>query len=165
MDVARLLRHAFTFRGQLDRAFDPSTRDAIHQTVVAAERSHRGEIRFAVEARLDASALLAGETARERALDIFANLGVWDTEDNSGVLIYVLLADRRVEIVADRGYRPHVEEEQWRAICSEMEEAFRSGNYREGAVDGVLGCARHAGACFPSDGTDPNELPDTVVVL
>jgi uncharacterized membrane protein len=165
MDLGRLARHLSTFRYRLARAFDSTTRHAIEQAVVASETAHRGEIRFAVEARLDLASLLAGETARQRALDAFAALGVWDTEENSGVLVYVLLADRRVEIVADRGYGARVTEEQWRAICAEMETAFGDGRFREGSVRGVLGCAAHATDVFPSDGADRNELPDAVAFL
>lgn len=164
MQISRVVRHLLTSRRKLDRAFDPQTRRAVEEAVAASERCHRGELRFAVESRLGIAALLAGETARERALELFANLGVWDTEENSGILVYVLLADRRVEIVADRGYRS-VTAERWRAICQEMEAAFRVGAYRQGALEGVLGCAEHATALFPADGADPNELPDPVVFL
>ena len=164
MQPSRVVRHLLTSRRELDRAFDPLTRRAVEEAVAASERCHRGELRFAVESRLGISALLAGETARERALELFASLGVWDTEENSGILVYVLLADRRVEIVADRGYRS-LTEERWRAICQAMEGAFRAGAYRHGALEGVLGCAKHATALFPADGADPNELPDPVVFL
>lgn len=165
MRLPRVVRHFLTSRAKVDRTFDAETRSAIEEAIAASERTHRGEVRFVVESRLDVPALVAGETPRERALDVFANLGVWDTEENSGILVYVLLADRRVEIVADRGYREGVTEEQWRAICQQMESAFRSEAYREGAVKGVLGCATHAAALFPADGAGPNELPDPVVFL
>lgn len=165
MGLSRVVRHVLTLRWQVDRAFGPDTRRAVEEAIAASEGNHRGELRFVVESRLDIAALIASETPRQRALDVFANLGVWDTEENSGILVYVLLADRQVEIVADRGYRDGVTEEEWRAICEEMESAFRSEAYREGAVKGVLGCAKHAVAIFPSDGADPNELPDPVVFL
>jgi uncharacterized membrane protein YgcG len=165
MRIGRLFRHATTLRWHLGRAFDAEARAAIQKAVTDSESLHRGEIRFAVEARLDTASLWAGETARERALELFATLGVWDTAENSGILVYVLLADRRVEIVADRGYRGDVTDEQWRAVCAEVEAAFGAGHYREGAVKGVMGCARHAVDLFPSDGADPNELPDAVVFL
>lgn len=164
MQLSRVVRHLVTSRRALGRRFDPQTRQAVEEAIAASERSHRGELRFAVESSLGIAALLAGETARERALELFANLGVWDTEENSGILVYVLLADRRVEIVADRGYRS-VTEEHWRAICREMEAAFRAGAFRRGALEGVLGCARHAAAFFPADGAGPNELPDPVVFV
>ena len=164
MQVSRVVRHLLTTRRSLDRAFDLEARRAVEEAIAASERSHRGELRFAVESSLGIAALLAGETARERALELFASLGAWDTEENSGILVYVLLADHCVEIVADRGYRS-VTEEQWRAICQQMEVAFKAGAYRQGALEGVLGCARHAAALFPADGAGPNELPDPVVFL
>lgn len=164
MRISRVLRHLLTRRSSLARAFDAETRQAIEGAIAASERSHRGELRFAVESSLDIAALMAGETAHERALEVFGSLRVWDTEENTGILVYVLLADRRVEIVVDRGYRS-VTQEQWRAICQQMEVAFGAGAYRRGALEGVLGCAKHAAALFPSDGGGPNELPDPVVFL
>lgn len=164
MPMSRVLRHLLTSRRSLERAFDPHGRRAVEEAIAASEKCHRGELRFAVESRLGIPALLAGETARERALEVFASLGVWDTEENSGILVYVLLADHSVEIVADRGYRS-VTGDQWRAICQQMEAAFREGAYRRGALEGVLGCAKHATVLFPADGAGPNELPDPVVFL
>ncbi len=164
MRTARVLRHLFTSRRSLTRKFDEEARRAIEEAIAASEKTHRGEVRFAVESSLGIGALLAGETPRERAIEVFTSLGVWDTEENSGVLVYVLLADHRVEIVADRGYRP-VTEEEWRAICQQMEAAFGAGEYRRGALEGVLGCAKHAAQLFPSEGGGPNELPDPVVFL
>jgi len=165
MGLRRLARHLLSFRSRLDRGFDAATRRTIQEAVEASERTHRGEIRFAVESRLDAPSVWAGKPARERALDLFASLGVWDTAENSGILLYVLLADRRVEIVADRGYTGQVTEEQWREICNTIEAAYREGRFREGSVEGVLECARHAARLFPFGGSDANELPDEVVVL
>ena len=163
--LRRLTRHLLSFRSRLSRDFDAATRTAIQEAVEASERTHRGEIRFAVESRLDAASVWRGATARERALELFASLRVWDTAENSGILVYVLLADRRVEIVADRGYTGGVAEEQWRAICHAIEAAYREGRFREGSLEGVNECARHAARLFPSTGSDPNELADEVVVL
>lgn len=165
MDLPRLARHLLSFGSGLGRGFDAATRRTIHEAVKASELTHRGEIRFAVESRLDTASLWAGKTARERALELFARLRVWDTRDNSGILVYVLLADRRVEIVADRGYTGGVTEEQWREICNTIEAAYREGRFREGSVDGVHECARHATRLFPLDGPDANELADEVIVL
>lgn len=165
MDLRRLARHVLSFRSRLGRDFDAATRRSIQEAVEASERTHRGEIRFAVESRLDAAWVWAGKTARERALELFASLGVWDTAENSGILVYVLLADRRVEIVADRGYADGVTVEQWRKICDTVEAAYREGRFRDGSVDGVRECAQHAARLFPSEGSDVNELTDEVVVL
>lgn len=165
MKIGRILRHLFTFRWKLERAFDADVRAAIEEAITASERTHRGELRFAVEARLDLASLMAGETANERALEAFGRLGIWDTEENSGILIYVLLADRHVAIVADRGYRDRVSDEEWRAVCRTMEASFGAGDFRRGAVEGVLEAARHAAEHFPLEGSGPNELPDAVVFM
>jgi hypothetical protein len=165
MEIRRLARHLLSFRSRLDRGFDAATRRIIQEAVEASERTHRGELRFAVESRLDAASVWSGKTARERALELFSSLRVWDTSQNSGILVYVLLADRRVEIVADRGYTGGVTEAQWRDICHAIEAAYRGGHFREGSVEGVLECARHAARLFPMEGPDSNELADEVVVL
>ena len=165
MVIRRLARHLLSFGSRLGRGFDAATRRAIQEAVKASERTHRGEIRFAVESRLDAASVWAGRSARARALELFSGLGVWDTAENSGILVYVLLADRRVEIVADRGYTGRVTEEQWREICDTLEAAYREGRFREGSVESVHECARHAARLFPSEGSDANELADEVVVL
>lgn len=161
----RTLRHLMTTRWSLRRAFDPATREAIERAISEAEAHHRGELRFAIEARLDIWSLLGGETAHERSLDVFANLGIWDTEDNSGILIYVLLADHHVAIVADRGYRDKVSPGEWREICAAMEDRFRQGDFRGGALEGIQRAASVAAAHFPLDGENPNELSDEMIVL
>ncbi len=166
MALGRIVRHLFTLPGAVGRAFDPQARRAIEEVITASEATHRGEIRFAVESRLDLRSLLDGESPKLRALEAFGGLGVWDTEENSGILVYVLLADHHVAIVADRGYRDLVSQEEWRAICAKMEEAFKAGDFRRGAVEGVLGVARYAAEHFPLDGDHgTNELPDAVVFL
>lgn len=165
MEFGRLARHLLSFRSRLGRGLDAATRLAIQKAVEASERTHRGEIRFAVESRLNAAWVWRGKSARDRALELFASLGVWDTAENSGILVYVLLADRRVEIVADRGYAGGVTEDQWREICHTIEGAYREGHFREGSMEGVHACARHAARLFPSEGADANELADEVVVL
>jgi uncharacterized membrane protein len=110
MDWKRWFRHVFATRGELRRAFSEQDLDAIERAVDESELSHSGEIRVAVEGALEPGEVWHGKTPRERALEIFAALGVWDTEANNGVLIYVLLADRDVEIVADRGFNGRVED-------------------------------------------------------
>lgn len=138
---------------------------AIEAAVAASEQAHRGEIRFAVEAALGPAELLHGDSARDRAVEVFTQLRVWDTEENSGVLLYVLLADRDVEIVADRGISALVPQSDWDAICRTMERAFRKADF-EGGTLAALGeisalLARH----FPRRERNPNELPDRPVVL
>ncbi|HEX7928811.1 MAG TPA: TPM domain-containing protein, partial [bacterium] len=133
--------------------------------VKAAEASHRGELRMAVEGHLPAAALWHGQTPRERAIDVFSALRVWDTELNTGVLIYVQIADRAVEIVADRGINAKVRPEEWSAICAEMERAFGAGRFEEGAVQGLKAIAALLRSHFEAPSTNPDELPNRPVLL
>jgi uncharacterized membrane protein len=165
MELRRVARHLLSFRSRLARDFDAATRRVIQEAVEASERTHRGEIRFVVESRLDAASVWTGKTARDRALELFSSLRVWDTAENSGILVYVLLADRRVEVVADRGYAVRVTEEQWKNVCHTIEAAYREGRFQEGSLQGIAECARHAAGLFPLEGPDANELADEVVVL
>ena len=147
------------------RAFPPRTLDAIEQTIRETEARHDGQIRFAVEAALDLTPLLAGQDARERALEVFSQLRVWDTEHNNGVLIYLLLADRDVEIVADRGIDIRLGKESWETICREMESAFRDGKFGEGVLSGIRAVSEHLARHFPPRGGKPNEMADSPVML
>src|SRR5271168_2769400 len=137
MQIGRLIRHAATTHWRTRMLFPSATLDAIEQAIARIERLHAGEIRFAVETALNPQHILDGAPARTRALEVFGALGVWDTEHNNGVLIYVQLADRAVEIVADRGFTGRVGAAEWEAVCRLMEEHFRAGRYREGSVAGV----------------------------
>ncbi len=165
MNIQRIARHLFVTDGQVSRAFGRSTLNKIEATIKASEAEHVGEIRFAVEWGLDGSPLFKGQSARERAIEIFSQLRVWDTQHNSGVLIYLLLADRAVEIVADRGIHAKVDSHEWSKVCRQMEAAFRQSNFEGGVVSGVQAVTRHLIEHFPSDGHDRNELPDKPVVL
>ncbi len=152
-------------RWMVKRAFPPDTFMAIDKAIKESESAHRGEIRFAVEGALHISTLLRGQTARERAIDVFSQLRIWDTEHNNGILIYLLLADRDVEIVADRGINAKVGPQEWEQICRKMEDAFRQADYEGGVVGGIRDVTRHLVEHFPPIGGDRNELPDRPVVL
>lgn len=165
MRVARALVHLSTGRSRLSRAFPKSTLTAIETAVREAESGHRGELRFAIEASLDPHPLWSGQTARERALDVFSMLRVWDTEHDNGVLIYVLLADRAVEIVADRGIARRVAQSEWDAICAGMREAYARGDYETGSIHGIRAIGEVLAKHFPASATGRNELPDRPVVL
>jgi uncharacterized membrane protein len=164
--IPRLFKHRLFDRGDAVRALGPGALTRIEARVAASEKRHSGEIRVMVEAGLPFSYLRRGASARERALAIFGKLRVWDTESNNGVLIYLLLAERAIEIVADRGLNRHVDEAAWATIAASMQAAFRSGPLEPGliqavdAVDALL--ARH----FPlaAGASDRNELPDAPVV-
>jgi uncharacterized membrane protein len=141
------------------------TLDAIEQAIRATEARHAGQIRFAVEASLELVPLLAGQTAQQRAVEVFSKLRVWDTEHNNGVLIYLLLADRDVEIVADRGIHVRLGKEVWQTICHEMEAAFRESNFEAGVIAGIHAVGEHLSRHFPARSGKSNEMPDSPVVL
>jgi uncharacterized membrane protein len=165
MNLTRIMRHLSTGRAAVRRAFPQRTLDAIERTIREIEAQHGGQVRFALEDALDLSPLLAGQTAREHAIDVFSQLRVWDTEHNNGVLIYLLLADRDVEIVADRGIDAKVGTQAWEEICREMEEAFHAGRFEEGALAGIRAVGRHLMQHYPHTGEKRNELPDRPVLL
>jgi uncharacterized membrane protein len=165
MEWRRLLRHLFATRHGLRAKFDGRVLNAIEQAVRASEAQHRGEIRFAIEGALHATAVWGGVTAASRAKHVFAELDVWDTEHNNGVLVYVLIADRAVEIVADRGFAGRVEAAEWRAACLAMETQFRQGRYLEGSVAGIEAVGRSIARHFPAAGGGPNELTDRPTLL
>ncbi|MDP2818876.1 MAG: TPM domain-containing protein [Polaromonas sp.] len=165
MKIERIVKHLFTTQAQVRRHFDRSSLTAIESAIKESETAHAGEIRFVVEDALDGLPLFQGQSARERAIDLFSQLRVWDTQDNTGVLIYLLLADRAVEIVADRGINEKVDSQEWRKICQQMETAFMQSNYGSGVVSGVHAVTQHLVQHFPSVGGNGNELPDKPVVL
>jgi uncharacterized membrane protein len=161
----RLLRHVVTDHRSVQRAFPAPVLAQIEQAIVTGERAHRGQVCFAVEGSLPPLRVLRKLTPRERALEVFGLLRVWDTEENAGVLIYLLLADRDVEIVADRGIDRVVETSQWQAICARMESAFREVRFADGVVTGVAEISDILARHFPRRGAGTNELPDRPVVL
>ena len=165
MDIKRIARHLLLTDRQVGRNFGRSTLDKIEAVIKASEAGHVGEIRFVVEGGLDGAPLFKGQSARERAIELFSQLRVWDTEQNTGVLIYLLLADRAVEIVADRGIDAKVDSQEWSKVCHQMEAAFRQSDFEGGVVRGVQAVTRHLLQHFPSDSHDRNELPDKPVVL
>ncbi len=165
MDMKRVMRHLSSGRAGVRRAFPPHALDAIERAIRETEAIHNGQIRFAVEAALELAPLLAGQTTQQRALDVFSKLRVWDTEHNNGVLIYLLLADRDVEIVADRGIHVRLGTEIWEAICREMEAAFREGHFEAGVLAGIHAVGEHLARHFPPRSGKPNEMPDSPVML
>jgi uncharacterized membrane protein len=160
VNARRIARHLFMPEWAVGRAFPTASLAEVEAAIRESERRHSGEIRFAVEAALGMLGLLRGETARQRAIEVFSELCVWDTEANNGVLIYLLLADRDVEIVADRGLNGLVAAEEWEAICREMELDFRQGRFREGVLAGIAAVSGLLTRHFPPTGISFDELPD-----
>jgi uncharacterized membrane protein YgcG len=166
MNFARILRHLFTGHLAVRRVFPVSSLAAIEQAIKRSEVSHEGEVRFAVEPALNMLPLLRDQSARERAVEAFSQLRVWDTEHNNGVLIYLLLADRDVEIVADRGINVRVGSDAWEGICREMETAFRQGQFESGVIAGIHAIGSHLQRHFQTEREGgENELPDRPVIL
>ncbi|HEX7951572.1 MAG TPA: TPM domain-containing protein [Burkholderiales bacterium] len=165
MNPGRLLRHLMSPHWRVRSVFPAPALARIEQAIARSELRHRGQIRFAVEHALDAGSLLRGLSARERALQVFSALKVWDTEHNNGVLIFLMLADHDVEIVADRGIHARVGASAWEAICREMEDAFRNDEFELGVVRGIDRVSSLLEAQFPARHPGPNELPDSPVVL
>ena len=159
----RFLKHLLTPHWWVVRAFPADVLRQVESAIKASERQHDGELRFAIEGPLPLPALKA--TTRKRAEALFGQLGVWDTEHNSGVLIYVQLVDRRIEIVADRGISARVEQAQWSAICGRMEASFKQNNFLKGSLEAIEAITGILAAHFPPRGRNPNELPDKPVVL
>ena len=165
MNIKRIARHLLVTDGQVSRIFGRSALNTIEAAIKASEAEHVGEIRFVVEGGLDGAPLFKGQSARERAIELFSQLRVWDTQQNTGVLIYLLLADRAVEIVADRRIHAKVDAQEWSKVCRQMEAAFRQSDFEVGVVSGVQAVTRHLLQHFPSDSRDRNELPNKPVVL
>ncbi|MCC6193269.1 MAG: TPM domain-containing protein [Burkholderiales bacterium] len=164
--LGRLWRHAVTDRRDVFRALPPAELARAEQAIAEGERRHSGQVCLAVEASLPLLRVWRGIAPRERALEVFGLLRVWDTERNDGVLLYLLLADRDVEIVADRGIHRRVGDEGWQEICRRMEGKFREGRYAEGLEEGVRAVNDLLAAHSPRTGGDePNELSDKPIVL
>ena len=164
--LLRILKHRWFDERDTKRALKPDVVQRLQQRVAASERAHSGEIRLCVEAGLPLSYLWRDLGARQRAVTLFGKLRVWDTEHNNGVLIYLLLAEHAIEIVADRGLARHVPQAQWDALIAAMRDAFRAGRFEDGlaqavdAVDALLLQHYPLGA----GEANPNELPDGVAL-
>ncbi|MEP7084737.1 MAG: TPM domain-containing protein [Betaproteobacteria bacterium] len=165
MNFSRVTRHLLSTQRAVSRAFPPRCLHAIESAIKSSETEHTGEIRFVVEGALDGAPLYASQSARERALDVFSQFRIWDTEHNNGVLIYLLLVDRDVEIVADRGIHARVDQQEWETICRSMEASFKAGDFAGGVANGIHAVTRHLAQHFPASGTNPNELPNSPVIL
>lgn len=165
MDWSRFFRHSAQPHWWSQRAFPPAAQEAVRLAIAASEQKHRGELRFVVEGGLPLGLLLQGVTPRRRALDLFAQLGIWDTQDNSGVLIYVQLIDRRVEIVADRGVDARLGEAFWQGVCRRMEAAFARGEFQAGALAAIAEISAELARHYPPLADNPNELPDKPLLL
>ncbi|MDN4987994.1 TPM domain-containing protein [Bradyrhizobium arachidis] len=165
MGIRRITRHLLQHHWRAKQAFPQEVLDRIEQAIKQSEATHSGQVRFVVEGALDGRPLFRNQHARARALDVFSHLRIWDTAHNNGVLIYLLLADRDVEIVADRGIDAKVGAAGWEAICRAMEVEFSAGRFERGVIDGIAAVSRELAKHFPPGRGHPNELPDKPVVI
>lgn len=164
-DFLRIIKHLSFPAWRVGRAFPKATRKAIADEIARSETQHDGELRFVVVGGLDPARLWRGVSARQHAVEMFSQLRVWDTEYNSGVLIYVQLADRQVEILADRGIHKRVGDAAWQSICAGMQQAFRRGEFRDGALTGVRAVGRILTEHFPARESNPDELSNDIVLM
>jgi uncharacterized membrane protein len=166
MRAGRLLRHVVTDHRSVGRVFPEPALAAIERAIADGERLHRGQVCVALEPGLAPARVLRSVTPRERALEVFGLLRVWDTEENCGVLLYLLLADRDVEIVADRGIHQRVGDAPWQAICAALEAEFRAGHYADGVARAVADISAILAQHFPrAGGSVANELSDRPTIL
>ncbi|MBQ8104986.1 MAG: TPM domain-containing protein [Afipia sp.] len=165
MGIKRIGKHLLLNRWRVRRAFPRQALANIEKAIKASEATHAGQIRFVVEGALDGAPLFKDQPARERAIDVFAQLRLWDTVNNNGILIYLLLADRDVEIVADRGISQKVQQAEWEKICRVMDAEFRAKNFEGGVLKGISAVTKLLAKHFPASGRHGNELPDRPVVL
>lgn len=163
--VSRLLKHLFMPSWLMWKYFPPALLAEIESAIRESETSHRGEIRFAVETALPLSAIWRGVSGRQAAIEAFGKLRVWDTEDNSGVLIYLLLADHDIEIVADRGIAARVDQTEWDNIAKLMEQHYKAGDFRKGTFEGIRRVTELLARHFPPGADNPNELSNKPVLL
>lgn len=161
----RLIRHLLVTPLQLKRSFPPSVMQRIEAVIAQSEATHSGEIRFAVELNLPLIDILRKKSGRQRAVEVFANLGVWDTEYNNGILIYLLLADHDFEIVADRGIHAKVGTSAWHHISVEMEALFKTGQFEAGVVHGITQISALLNQHYPADAQNYNELPNAPLII
>lgn len=160
-----LFSHLFGHGWQIDRHFSKAAIHHIEQAISQSEKTHAGEIRFVVEAGLHPEDILLKKTPKKRAIELFGLLNIWDTEHNNGVLIYLLLADRDVEIVADRGIDRHVGRAGWEAICSGMEAQFKQGSFETGVLRAIEQIGDLLAQHYPAESQPKNEISNQVLKL
>ncbi|MEQ1635701.1 MAG: TPM domain-containing protein, partial [Methylococcales bacterium] len=165
VNFTRWLKHTFIPPWRWRLAFSSNVLLAIEHSITESERQHRGELRFAIENALLPTWVWQGMSGQQRATEIFSTLRVWDTEDNSGVLIYVLLADKEVHIIADRGIAKQVTQAEWNAVAQLMQNQFREGHFRAGALDGINRITTMLATFFPPREQNVNELPNKPVII
>ena len=166
MNLRRTLKHLAIPQWTVRRAFPAQVAQVVERAVRAAEAAHDVELRVVVEGGLPLASLLRDTSSRERAIELFSILRVWDTEKNTGVLIYLQFVDRKIEIVADRGISARVRQQEWDAACAAMANEFREGRFEQGTLAGI----EYLTALLkkhlpPPPAGDRDELPDAPIVI
>jgi uncharacterized membrane protein len=165
VNCKRWLVHTFSPPWLWRRAFPKASLNKIGEAITASESRHSGELRFAIETTLPPIQVWQGLTARQRATELFARLHVWDTEENSGVLIYLQLADKEVHILADRGINKRVAQAEWDAVAQAMEACFRKRDFLGGSHEGIDRITQILAKHFPANANNPNELPNEPIIV
>lgn len=163
--VCRFFKHMFSHPWQVQRHFSVEALRHIEKAIAASEKTHAGEIHFVVEAGLHPYEIVFKKTPKKRAIELFGRLNIWDTEQNNGVLIYLLLADKDVEIVADRGIDKYVGRDGWEAICREMEALFRKAEFEAGVLHGIAKIGAVLQQHFPQNGASKNEISNKPLLM
>jgi uncharacterized membrane protein len=163
--IIRFIKHMFSHPWQVKSHFSAAALHNIEKAIAASEKAHAGEIRFVVEAGLHPYEIVFKKTPKKRAIELFGRLNIWDTEYNNGVLIYLLLADRDVEIVGDRGIDKHLSHAGWEEICREMESLFRKGEFEVGVLHGIDKISEVLEQYFPQKGGSKNEISNQPLIL
>ena len=167
MDWARVFRHLAASQRGAHGLFSQETMSRLQDVIAAGETSHRAEVRLIVESALPFRKVARGLGTRQRALDLFGTFRVWDTEENNGVLLYINVADRKLEVIADRAAARRIGDPHWQTVCGLAQEAFRQGAFEQGVGDALESIHRALATAFPADANEPrrNELADAPVVL
>ena len=163
--LKRQWRHWMSTGSAGRQAFPAESLAILGQAITAGEQRHRGEVRLIVEHALPSEAIWDDVTIRERALALFAEYGVWDTEDNCGVLLYVNLAEHKVEIVVDRAIARQIDNAAWQQICQTMTQGFGRGDFQASTLAAIEQANALLMQHFPANGSRANELPDQPVML
>ncbi len=166
MDWGRLYRHVLATQRGAHRLFSEQIMRRLQEVVAAGEATHRGEVRLIVESALPLRKVRRGMSTRQRALDLFGTFRVWDTEENNGVLLYINIADRKLEVIADRAAAQAVAGAHWQAVCDLALRSFRAGDFERGVTEALQAIHESLAGAFPTHGTPrANELPDAPVLL
>lgn len=165
MELKRLIRHVVLPHWWVRRTISPDLLRRVEMVVKASEATHRGELRVVLEANLPLPRVLQNQSVRSRAIELFSQLRVWDTADNCGVLIYLQLIDRRIEIVVDRGINATLGQPFWTSLCRRMEDAFKAGDYAGGLLFTLQAISDVLCVYFPVEEANPDELPNEPLLI